>query len=91
MQQELKFVYQFEHSHCTLTIDEGKLRQSEMESLPIVIFSGNFTYQISDRELNNRAKAIKEIVANWQDDFEIFQNIISEFTQVTQEKELVAV
>lgn len=91
VQTELKFVYQFERSRFTLTVDEGKLRQPDSEALPIVVFSGNFAYKFGDEELDNRAEAIKEIVANWRDDLETFQNIINDFPQVAQEKELVAV
>lgn len=91
MQTELKFVYQFEHSRCTLTIDEGKLRQPDSEALPIVVFSGNFAYKFSDRELDNRMEAIKKIVSNWNNDLETFNNIINDFPQVAKKQELVAV
>ena len=81
-------VYQLEHSRCTLTIDEGKLRQPDSEALPIVVFSGNFAYKLGDKELSNRAAAIKDIVANWQNDLETFQKIVHDFPQVSPEKEL---
>ena len=89
MQTELKFVYQFEHSRCTLTINEGKLRQPDSEALPIVVFSGNFAYKLGTQELDDRAEALKKIVANWNNDLDKFKNIINDFPQVAKEKELV--
>lgn len=91
VQTELKFIYQLEHCHFTLTIDEGKLRQPDTEALPIVVFSGNFAYKFDDRQLDNRAAAIEEIVANWKEDLNRFQDIINDFPQVAQDKKLVAV
>jgi hypothetical protein len=90
VQTELKLVYELEHCNFSLTVNEGKLRQPDSEALPIILFSGNFAYEL-DRELETeRADKIKEIVGNWQNEMHTFQKIVSDFPLETEEKLLVA-
>ncbi|WP_036477314.1 hypothetical protein [Myxosarcina sp. GI1] len=91
VQTELRLVYDFEDSRCSLVINEGKLRQPDSEALPIIVFSGNFAYELKHDTDAERTEKIKDIVTNWQNDLQKFQQIISEFPLEAKEEILIPI
>lgn len=85
MEAELNLNYTFGDKRLTLNVNNGLLRQPETEALPIILFSGNFSYNLSEQPQENRVEKIQEIITNWQSDLQLFKDVIGDFPQVTIE------
>lgn len=90
MEAELNLNYTFDDKRLTLSINNGLLRQPETEALPIILFSGNFSYNLSEQPQKNRVEKIQEIITNWQSDLHLFKDVIRDFPLVTIEEKQLA-
>lgn len=50
----MNLVYTFEEKRLLLSITEAKLQLPEQAEVPILLFSGNFDYDLSKFESNDR-------------------------------------
>ena len=60
-----------------LTINEGLLQVSEEKSVPAVLFSGNFDYQIAGTEPEVRLQDLQQILQNWKINLETYKELIN--------------
>ena len=79
LQAGLNFVYTFEHNRLNLSINEAALPVSDSEQLPIIMFSGNFGYDLSDRPTDERIGSLQQIIENWRTDLETYKYVVSKF------------
>lgn len=91
MEAELNLNYTFEDKQLTLNVNNGLLQQPETEALPIILFTGNFSYDLSEQPQENKVEKIQAIITNWQSDLQLFKDVISDFPQVIiEDKQLTA-
>jgi hypothetical protein len=49
----------------------------EAEQVPIVLFSGNFDYDLSAESNAQRVEKLEKILSNWQDDLAIYTDVVN--------------
>jgi hypothetical protein len=73
----VQLVFTLENKVLSLGINEGTLYLSEQETVPIVLFNGNFSYQAQGNSKEARLESIHQLLDNWQADIESYQDIIN--------------
>ncbi|MEM6752891.1 MAG: hypothetical protein AAF630_07985 [Cyanobacteria bacterium P01_C01_bin.38] len=72
----IQLAYTLENSQFNLTINEGLLK-SEEESVPAVLFSGNFDYKIAGSKPEARLQDLHQIIQNWKINLETYKELIN--------------
>jgi hypothetical protein len=85
----LQLVYPFEGKRLNLAIAEALLQLPEAESVPVVLFTGNFDYGLQTITAEERGSKLQQVIQNWQADLAIYQDVVSQF--VTLASPLVTV
>lgn len=89
VQAALNFLYTFDFKRLNLSLNEAFLQLPEQEKMPIMLFSGNFDYELSAESLNERRSKLEEILKTWRDDQEIYTEVVNKFAASQPESELV--
>lgn len=76
MQASLNLVYKLQNIPLALNISQAELRQKD-KAIPIVIFSGNFSHQISGNNSEEKLSSITQTIENWFSDVTTFSNLIN--------------
>ncbi|WP_414575246.1 hypothetical protein [Anabaena sp. CCY 9402-a] len=87
VQVSLKLGFTLEQGQLNLSINEGKLYITEEETVPIVLFSGNFSYSVTGNNKEEQLQSLHQLVDKWQPALETYQDIIN--TKFLQSKILV--
>ncbi|NES99140.1 MAG: hypothetical protein F6K62_21760 [Sphaerospermopsis sp. SIO1G2] len=73
----VQLAFTLENKTLSLNINEGTLYVSEEETVPIVLFNGNFSYQAQGNTKEERLESIHQLLDNWQGDLDTYQEIIN--------------
>jgi hypothetical protein len=74
----VNLVFDMERSPLYLSIAEAAMRKEEDETtVPIVMFSGSFSYAIDAESAAEKIAYMQEKISNWQTDFAAFNEIIN--------------
>ncbi|MBV6622965.1 MAG: hypothetical protein KI793_08435 [Rivularia sp. (in: Bacteria)] len=73
----IQLAYTLEESQFNLTINEGLLQISSEKSVPAILFSGNFNYNIYGDEVQTRLQHLNQIIHNWKNDLETYKELIN--------------
>ncbi len=90
-------MFSYEDKQLNLAVNEAGLKLPESEQAAIVLYSGNFNYDLQDYEPGKGLERLESIVNNWQQDLEIYTDVVGKLTnqKVTanssKDKEAVAV
>ncbi|MBD2365109.1 hypothetical protein H6G36_28800 [Anabaena minutissima FACHB-250] len=87
VQVSLKLGFTLEQGQLNLSINEGKLYITQEETVPIVLFSGNFSYSVTGNNKEEQLQSLHQLVDKWQPALETYQDIIN--TKFLQSKILV--
>lgn len=74
----IQLAYTLEDCQLNLTINEGLLKVSEVKSIPAVLFSGNFNYNIAVGNQETNLHLLSQILHNWKSNLEIYQELIND-------------
>ncbi|NJN13126.1 MAG: hypothetical protein HC836_43685 [Richelia sp. RM2_1_2] len=74
----IQLAYTLEDYILNLTINEGLLKISAEKSLPAVLFSGNFNYNIIGNNQEERLQKLHQIIHNWNKNLETYQQLIND-------------
>ncbi|MBE9212782.1 hypothetical protein IQ247_08760 [Plectonema cf. radiosum LEGE 06105] len=74
----IQLAYTLEDYILNLTINEGLLKISAEKSLPAVLFSGNFNYNIVGNHQQERLQDLHRILQNWNKNLETYQQLIND-------------
>ena len=74
----LNFVYQLQQCQLTINISEAGLQTPDKSVIPAVLFSGSFNYPIASQNEQERVIQIEQRINNWQQDWEMFQELVKE-------------
>lgn len=89
VQAALNFSYTFDSKRLNLSLNEAALQMPEGEKVSIILFSGNFDYELNAESLGDRRSQLQEIVNNWKADKEIYSEVVNKFVETQTEPELV--
>lgn len=87
VQVSLKLGFTLDQGQLNLSINEGKLYITEEETVPIVLFSGNFSYSIIGNNKEEKLQSLHQLVDKWQPALETYTDIIN--TKFMQSKIIV--
>lgn len=79
MRASLNLVYKLQRAPLYLTVTEAAL-QAETESeqtIPIIMFSGSFSYELSGENNSEKLTQLHSVLNNWQSDLDEYRNIIN--------------
>lgn len=76
IQASLNLVYKLKNIPVALNITQAELRQKD-KTIPIVIFSGNFSYQITSNDTEGKLSSIEQAIKNSFDDVTTFSDLIN--------------
>ena len=72
----IQLTFTLEDSQLNLSINEGNLYLPEQQTKPIVLFSGNFSYNLESDDKEEKFKSLHQNIDKWQADVETYQEII---------------
>ncbi|MCL1476002.1 hypothetical protein [Argonema antarcticum] len=73
----VNFTYTLERSSLNLSVNEVSMRFEDRKTVPVILFSGNFSYDIPTETGEERLKSFYRVLDNWQADLEIYKNIVN--------------
>lgn len=72
----INLAYSLEGRRLLLSINEATLKMPEDQSMPVILFSGNFEYRFDAQTESDRTAQLQQVLQNWQADFEAYQTLI---------------
>ena len=82
----LNLAFDYGDKQLSLSINEAGLKLPDSEQVPIILFSGNFNYDLSSEELDQVLPKLNSVVTNWHQDLEIYTEVIDKLQQNTAAK-----
>ena len=76
----LNLMFTYEDKQLNLAVNEAGLKLPESEQAAIVLYSGNFNYDLQDYEPGKGLERLESIVDNWQQDLEIYTDVVGKLT-----------
>ncbi|AFY61917.1 hypothetical protein [Synechococcus sp. PCC 6312] len=68
--------YQLEGRELNIAINQGHLENGDGDKIPVLLFSGNFNYRLSDNNSPEKINSIVKIIDQWQSDVAIYRDVI---------------
>lgn len=78
IQAALNVIYTLENRQLTLSVNAAEIQESEQSATPIILFSGNFNYNLSALNTRSNLAVVGGILADWQQDLSVYRELISE-------------
>lgn len=78
VQAGLNLLYQLEQCQLNLTINEARLQLPDKRSLPALLFSGSFNYEIPSNTEQERVNKLNQAVDKWEANLEDFREIVNQ-------------
>lgn len=75
-QSSLSLFYNLDKCNLSLNINPAKLQQPNNVSISAVLFAGSFNYLLAEMNIGEVANILKNLMGNWQDDFNTFQGLV---------------
>jgi hypothetical protein len=80
VQAGINLGYTFDDRRLNLTINDALLQVPEKPASSVVLFSGNFDYDLgANASASDRLLRLREIVNGWQKDLDTYQDVVSKF------------
>jgi hypothetical protein len=77
MRATINLAYTLERGVFYLSVQEAALRQPDETTTPIVMFSGNFSYDLASKKEEERLTSLYQAIENWQADLDTYKDIIN--------------
>ena len=77
MRASLNLIYKLKRAPLALNITEAALNQKE-KKIPIVIFSGSFSYQIVGNSGEQKLSYVNKVIGNWFTDITAFSSLVND-------------
>lgn len=74
----LNLVYDLNTRQLNLSINEASIQFPDQLATPVVLFAGNFSYDIANLSIEERVKKIDSNIGNWQNDLAAYTELINE-------------
>lgn len=73
----VNFVYTLEHCSFNLSVNEAAWRQPDETTTPVVVFSGNFSYDIGGHSESERLNSLQQAIENWQVSLSTYKELVN--------------
>lgn len=73
----VNFAYTLERGQFNLSVNDALLNLADETTTPIVLFSGNFSYDIASKTVSERLLSLHQTLDNWQADLETYTDLVS--------------
>lgn len=73
----INLTYTLERGIFSLSVNEAALRQPDETITPIVLFSGNFSYDLVGKSGEEKLPSLYQALKNWQADLDTYKDIIN--------------
>ena len=92
----LNLLFSYDDKQLNVSVNEAGLKLPESEQVPVVLYSGNFHYDLNGKKPENVLPSLNSIIDNWQQDLEIYTDVVSKLpsngsAKSSKKKEPVAV
>ncbi|MBV6627278.1 MAG: hypothetical protein KI793_30790 [Rivularia sp. (in: Bacteria)] len=77
MRASLNLMYKLRRAPLALNITEAALNQKD-KKIPIVIFSGSFSYQVIGKTVEQKLSYVNQVIGNWFTDITAFSNLVND-------------
>ncbi len=77
MRASLNLMYKLKRAPLALNITEAALNQKD-KSIPIVIFSGSFSYQVIGNTVEQKLGYVNQVIGNWYTDITAFSSLVND-------------
>jgi hypothetical protein len=77
MRATLNLAYTLKDGRFALSVNDASLQLPEEESKPVILFSGNFSYDLSELDGPAKLEKLSALVGNWQSDVDTFRDLIN--------------
>ncbi len=74
----LNLLYTLDRGQLNLSINSATIQQPEQEPLPILLFSGNFNYDVKEIPAEKRIPTMAALIDNWITDYDTFRELIQQ-------------
>jgi hypothetical protein len=78
IQAALNLIYTLPGRQLNLEIAAARIQISDREIAPIILFTGDFEYNLTNPETGNDLATVSQILGNWQTDLSAYHELISE-------------
>ncbi|WP_013321871.1 hypothetical protein [Gloeothece verrucosa] len=78
VQAGLNLLYQLDKCQFNLTINEARLQLPDQQSLPALLFSGSFNYDLTSNTEGERIEKLNQGIDEWEANLEAFREIVNE-------------
>jgi hypothetical protein len=78
VQAALNLVYSLEGRQLNLDIAAAGMQFAEQEIIPVILFSGNFSYNLTTSEVGDNLAAVSQILSDWQTDLSAYCELITD-------------
>lgn len=85
----LNLMFTYDDKKLHLSINEAALKLPESEQVPIILFSGNFDRDLTSETAGERLAKLESSIKGWQQDLEIYTDVVSKF--IAQQAPMAAV
>ncbi len=76
MRASLNLIYKLKRAPLALNITEASINQKD-KNIPIVIFSGSFSYQVAGNASEQKLAFVNQVIENWFTDITAFSNLVN--------------
>lgn len=73
----INYAYTLERRLFNLSVSEAAMRQQDETTTPIVLFSGNFSYELAGNTGSEKLISLYQALENWQADLETYKDIVN--------------
>jgi hypothetical protein len=73
----LNLLYELDRGQLTLSVNSASMQQAEQGTLPILLFSGNFNYDVKAIPEDKRIPTMAMTIENWITDYDTFRDLIN--------------
>jgi hypothetical protein len=73
----INLVYDLSECRLNLSINEASIQFPERPAIPVVLFAGNFSYDVSQMPEDDRAIEIAKIIGNWKQNLSEYNAFIN--------------
>lgn len=77
MRASLNLIYKLKRAPLALNITEATLNQKD-KNIPIVIFSGSFSYQVIGNVSEQKLAFVSQVIGNWYTDITAFSSLVND-------------
>jgi hypothetical protein len=81
VQAGINLGYTFPGKRLNLTINEATVQQPDQSAAPIILFSGNFDYELKALDNATDQTKLQQVLENWQEDLKLYQEVVEKFKQ----------